>query len=103
MYHSPSLQHPSKSYVRQRTSSTSSTSTFTSTTTTASSSTMAPIKSLSKRNGENVQVTVRCRPPNKSEYGSCWDVQNSKVISKDQRLKKQHEFHFGIENNGLGI
>lgn len=97
MYHSPSLQHPSKSFVRQRTSSTSSTSTYISPAATVSSSAMASTKSLGKRNGENVQVTVRCRPPNKSEYSSCWDIQHSKVISKDQRLKKQHEFHFGIK------
>ncbi|GAN09436.1 kinesin family protein [Mucor ambiguus] len=55
---------------------------------------MAPIKSSSKRHGENVQVTVRCRPPNQNEYGSCWDVQPSKIVSTDHRLKKQHEFQF---------
>ncbi|KAI8640730.1 P-loop containing nucleoside triphosphate hydrolase protein [Parasitella parasitica] len=90
MHHSPSSQPFPKPFDRQRTLSTCSSSTAAS-----SSSTMAPFKaSSSKKTGENVQVIVRCRPPNKNEHASCWDIQHSKVISKDQRLKKQHEFHF---------
>lgn len=90
------MYHTQQPFVRQRTSSTSSACTTLSSTTSSSTVTsMAPIKTTSKRNAENVQVTVRCRPPNKNEYGSCWDVQQSKIVSKDHKLKKQHEFQFG--------
>lgn len=47
---------------------------------------------------ENVQVTVRCRPPKENEHGVCWEVQNKqKIVSSQdyQRHKKQHEFLFG--------
>jgi chromosomal replication initiation ATPase DnaA len=46
---------------------------------------------------ENVQVTVRCRPPKENEHGVCWEVQNKqKIVSSQdyQRHKKQHEFLF---------
>ncbi|KAK4522063.1 ribosomal 40S subunit protein S13 [Mucor velutinosus] len=89
------MYHTQQPFVRQRTSSTSSTCTTLSSTPSSSTVTaMASIKSSSKRHGENVQVTVRCRPPNQNEHGSCWDVQQSKIVSTDHRLKKQHEFQF---------
>ncbi|KAL9548633.1 hypothetical protein MBANPS3_005588 [Mucor bainieri] len=89
------MYHTQQPFVRQRTTSTSSTCTTLSSTTSSSTvAAMAPIKSSSKRHGENVQVTVRCRPPNQNEYGACWDVQQSKIVSTDHRLKKQHEFQF---------
>lgn len=44
---------------------------------------------------ENVQVTVRCRPPKENEHGVYWDIKQNKIVSKDQRNKKQHEFLFG--------
>lgn len=50
-------------------------------------------------NSENIQVTVRCRPLSKKEHGNCWDIQDSMIVSKDQKLKKQHEFLFGINNH----
>ncbi|CAO0797719.1 unnamed protein product [Mucor circinelloides] len=88
------MYHTQQPFVRQRTSSTSSACTTLSSTTSSSTVTsMAPIKTTSKRNAENVQVTVRCRPPNKNEYGSCWDVQQSKIVSKDHKLKNSMNFN----------
>jgi hypothetical protein len=47
-------------------------------------------------NPENVQVTVRCRPPSKTENNNCWNLwEANKIISNDPRLKKQHSFNFG--------
>ncbi|KAI7873353.1 P-loop containing nucleoside triphosphate hydrolase protein [Mucor mucedo] len=44
---------------------------------------------------ENVQVTVRCRPPKKDELNNCWDLNEpNKITSIDPKLKKQHQFNF---------
>lgn len=49
---------------------------------------------------ENVQVTVRCRPPKKDELNNCWNLNEAnKITSEDPKLKKQHQFNFGIQNN----
>jgi hypothetical protein len=49
-------------------------------------------------NGENVKVTVRCRPIN-SGQAKCWEVdpEQQKVMSMDGRLRSQ-EYQFGKQS-----
>ncbi|KAI7902099.1 P-loop containing nucleoside triphosphate hydrolase protein [Cokeromyces recurvatus] len=62
---------------------------------------------MSTNNKENVQVTVRCRPPGRNEFNTFWEIiEDSRVCSKDNRLKRQHEFMFdhafhGSDNKAL--
>ncbi|CAO3645605.1 unnamed protein product [Mucor hiemalis] len=58
-------------------------------------------------NNESVKVTVRCRPPNKTEHNNCWNLwEKNKILSNNPRLKKQHSYSFdnvlyGSDNHAL--
>lgn len=78
-----------------RTRTTSMTSTI-STSSSTMMTTTTTSKSANNSNVENVQVTVRCRPPSKNETNNCWNLwETNKIQSNDPKLKKQHSFSFG--------
>lgn len=52
--------------------------------------------SLNNNSSENIQVTVRCRPLTSNEQANYWTIGDSTIGSNDPRLKRQHEFRFGI-------
>ncbi|KAI8372322.1 kinesin family member 11 [Choanephora cucurbitarum] len=59
------------------------------------SSTSARRRTMSHTKGENVQVTVRCRPPARNEQANCWDIEPTKISLKEEvRYRTPQEFMF---------